>query len=303
MVIVNYLFMCFIFGTTFLAIKIGVDSGLPPFFSAGFRFFIAGFLLFIIMLWKKKTTIGILLNKEFLFTGIGLTFGTFSTLYWAEQYVTSGVAAVLSAMGPIMILFMQSAILRQKVNRLSFIGCFVGVIGVIFLLLPNLTVKTNSFWIYGCLAIVLGEVFYALGTIYAKSTITKFQGTSPIILNAAQMMYGGVLLIILSIATERGHFDMNLTLASIGSLVYLVVFGSMIGHSLFYWLVAKTNPVFPSTWLFISPIIALLVGIVFYGEHITSSTVIGTFIIILGTILVNFHSILDMKKSFMQPAK
>lgn len=86
---------------------------------------------------------------------------------------------------------------------------------------------------------------------------------SPIALNAAQMMYGGVLLFILSLATENVHPEFLLSYETAGSLLYLIVIGSMVGHSLFYWLVAKTNPVFPSTWLYISPPIAVGVGFSF----------------------------------------
>lgn len=81
MVMINYIFMCLIFGTTFLAIKIGVDAGVPPFLSAGLRFFIAGLLLFSFMVWREKTTIRLLWRKEMFFTGVCLTFGTFAALY------------------------------------------------------------------------------------------------------------------------------------------------------------------------------------------------------------------------------
>jgi drug/metabolite transporter (DMT)-like permease len=301
MVIINYLFMCLIFGTTFLAIKIGVDSGLPVFLSAGFRFFMAGLLLFTMMVWKRKATIRLIFRKELLVTGVCLTFGTFATLYWAEQYVTSGVAAVLSATAPMMILLLQSMILKQKGNRLSFIGCVLGMIGMLLLLLPSLSINASSFWFYGCLAIIIGQVFYAVGTLYTKQVINKFQNISPIALNAVQMMHGGILLILLSFLTERGQYDYHMSLASIGSLVYLIVFGSMIGHSLYYWLVVRTNPIFPSTWLFISPILALLLGVLFYGEFISWLTVIGTLTIITGTVLVNLQSIqgLSRKKIFI----
>ncbi|WP_102346305.1 DMT family transporter [Bacillus sp. Marseille-P3661] len=291
MVIIGYLFMCLIFGTTFLAIKVGVDSGLPPFLSAGFRFLSAGLILYTILVWKRKATIRLLIRKELLLTGVCLTFGTFSTLYWAEQYITSGVAAVLSSTGPMMIIVIQGFIFKQEVNRLCILGCLMGTIGLSFFLLPSLAINSGSFWFYGCLAIIIGEVFYAAGTIYTKQIINKFQNTSPIALNAVQMMYGGILLISLSFVTEKGQFDFNMSLPSIGSLVYLVVFGSMIGHSLYYWLIARTNPIFPSTWLFISPTIALLIGAVFYEEYISWLTAVGTMIIILGTVLVNLQSI------------
>ncbi|MFJ7183688.1 DMT family transporter [Lysinibacillus xylanilyticus] len=291
MVIINYFFMCLIFGTTFLAIKIGVDAGVPPFLSAGLRFFIAGLLLFSFMVWREKTTIRLFFRKEMFFTGIGLTFGTFATLYWAEQYVTSGIAAVLSATGPMMIIVIQTFILKQKGSWKSFIGCVVGVIGVTLLILPSFSLDISPFWMVGCFAIILGEFFYASGTIYSKHVIRKFETTSPIALNAAQMMHGGILLIILSFFTENIQLDYLLSPASIGSLLYLTIFGSMIGHSIYYWLVSRTNPVFPSTWLYISPLIAVMLGVTFYHEYISWLTGIGTLTIIVGTILVNFETL------------
>lgn len=288
MLMIGYFFMCLIFGTTFLAIKIGIDAGLPPFFSAGLRFFIAGFILFGFMVLRRKTTIGLLFRKEMLITGIGLTFGTFATLYWAEQYVTSGVAAVLSATGPIMILLIQTTILKKKVNQISFIGCLVGVVGVALLILPSFTLRGERYWLMGCLLIVIGEVFYASGAIYSKHVMEKFESDSPIALNAAQMMHGGTLLILLSLFTENIQFTSLTSPASIGSFLYLIVFGSMIGHTLFYWLVSRTNPVFPSTWLFISPLIAMVIGVMFYHEALSWEASIGALTVILGTVLLQY---------------
>ncbi|MEO2078600.1 MAG: EamA family transporter [Bacillus sp. (in: firmicutes)] len=286
MVMFGYVFMCLIFGTTFLAIKIGIDAGIPPFFSAGIRFFIAGSILFGLMLFRRKTTLGLLFRKEMLITGLGLTFGTFATLYWAEQHVTSGTAAVLSATGPMMILLIQTIVLKKKVNQISFTGCLVGIVGVALLILPSFTLQGGGFWLIGCLLIVIGEIFYASGAIYSKHVIEKYETTSPIALNAAQMMHGGILLILLSLFTEKIQFTSLTSPASVGSFLYLIVFGSMIGHTLFYWLVSKTNPVFPATWLFISPLIAMVLGVVFYHEYLSWEAGVGTLTVILGTVLV-----------------
>ena len=291
MVMINYIFMCLIFGTTFLAIKIGVDAGVPPFLSAGLRFFIAGLLLFSFMVWREKTTIRLLWRKEMFFTGVCLTFGTFAALYWAEQYVTSGIAAVLSATGPMIIIVIQTLVLKQQGNRQSLIGCAVGVIGVTLLIIPSFSIEISTFWMVGCFAIIVGELFYAIGTIYTKHVIQKFETTSPIALNAVQMMYGGILLIILSFFTENIQFDNLLSFASMGSLLYLIIVGSMIGHSIYYWLVSRTNPIFPSTWLYISPLIAVVLGVIFYQEYLSWLTGIGTLTIIVGTVLVNYETL------------
>jgi drug/metabolite transporter (DMT)-like permease len=291
MIIFSYLLMCVIFGTTFLAIKVGIDAGAPPFFSAGIRFLLAGLILFVWMVWKRRAKVSLLLRKEMLITGIGLTFGTFSALYWAEQYVTSGIAAVLSATGPIMILLLQAIILRQKVSVQSMSGCFIGFAGVILLLLPSISVEVNLFWVFGCIMILVGEIFYSSGALYSKHVIQRFTDTSPIALNAAQMMYGGGMLLLLSLFTEHVNIESILTLNTVSSLLYLIVIGSMMGHSIFYWLVAKTNPVFPSTWLYISPLIAVGLGVLLYNEVISWIAVTGVVTIIIGIVLVNIDAL------------
>lgn len=291
MILINYCFMCFIFGTTFLAIKIGIDAGLTPFFSGGIRFFLAGLLIFSFMMVREKQLFRLLFRKELFFSGIGLTFGTFSTLYWAEQYVTSGIAAVLSATGPMMIILIQSILLKQKATIQSILGCALGIIGVLLLVQQSFSMDISSFWILGCIAIIIGEVFYAAGTIYTRKVTKLFKETSPIALNSVQMMYGGVLLLFLAIFTEDVQFSSVLQPASAGSLIYLIVLGSMIGHSLYYWLVSKTNPVFPSTWLYISPIVAMALGVMFYQEYFSFVTGLGAVIIIIGIILINFDNL------------
>ncbi|MNN55449.1 putative inner membrane transporter YedA [compost metagenome] len=166
-------------------------------------------------------------------------------------------------------------------------GCIIGFTGVLLLVLPSLVVDISPLWLMGCVVVLIGECCYAAGAIYSKKVTTTFSSVSPVALNAAQMMYGGALLFILSLATENVHPEVLLSFKTAGSLLYLTVIGSMVGHTLFYWLVAKTNPVFPSTWLYISPPIAVGVGFLFYDEAVTWITMLGVFTIIAGTVLVN----------------
>lgn len=287
MVLINYILMCLIFGTTFLAIKVGIDTGASPFFSAGIRFFLAGVILFLFMVWKRKARLSLLLRKEMFLTGLGLTFGVFASLYWAEQYLSSGIAAVLSATAPLMIMLLQTSISRQKLSVTSWVGCIVGFVGVILLLLPGIHLTFNKLWFLGCIVILFGQISYSSGAVYSRLVIKRFHDTSPIALNAAQMMYGGAMLLVLSLLTEHVHVASMLTPNSIFSLLYLIIFGSMIAHTIFYWLVAKTNPVFPSTWLYISPLLALSLGVLLYNETLSILSVIGGTTIIVGIILIN----------------
>ena len=295
MIMLAYAVVCLVFGTTFLAIKVGVDAGAPPFLSAGLRFFIAGALLYLWLVWKGKISFSLLLRKEMAITGLLLTFGTFSTLYWAEQYVSSGLAAVLSATGPMMIMLLQTFLQRQKASPVSLAGCVVGLAGVLLLVLPNLSLDYSWLWLTGCAAILAGEVSYASGTLFSRTTISRYPQTPPLALNAAQMLYGGIALLLLSFTTETPRLDVFLHPGAAGSLLYLIIAGSMVGHSLYYWLVAKTNPVFPSTWLYVSPPIAVGVGVIFYGEPVSVLTLLGVGTIIAGTVIVNIPSLLQLR--------
>lgn len=305
MVFVNYFVMCLIFGTTFLAIKVGIDAGAPPFFSAGIRFFLAGLVLFAVMAWKKQASLSILLRKEMAITGICLTYGVFATLYWAEQYLSSGIAAVLSATAPLMVMLLQTGLSRQKLSASSWAGCLIGFVGVVLLLLPGLTFSISMLWVVGCVAVLFGQLFYAAGAVYSRHVSQQFKEVSPITLNAAQMMYGGILLLLTSAFTEQVHMEFLLSSQSVFALLYLTFVGSMMGHTIFYWLVAKTNPLFPSTWLYISPLIALSLGVALYQEPLYWSSLAGGIAIIIGIVMINLKTLKQLvaKKAPLQHAE
>ncbi|MBU5353777.1 EamA family transporter [Paenibacillus barcinonensis] len=287
MVGIAFTIMCLVFGTTFLAIKIGVEAGMPPFLSAGLRFVIAGALMFTWMWMKGKVNLSLLFRKEMLITGAGLTFGTFATLYWAEQHVSSGVGAILSATGPLMIMLMQTALLQQKTSARMITGCLIGFTGVVLVVLPGVSLGAGSLFLWGCIAVLVGEMCYSAGTLYSKKVIHQFSEMSPVAINAVQMMYGGVLLFILSALTETWNMSALDVLPAVSSVIYLTVIGSMVGHSLFYWIMSRTNPLFPATWLYISPPIAVGLGAIVYGEHVSWVTWIGVVLVISGLLAMN----------------
>ncbi|CAM4375634.1 DMT family transporter [Paenibacillus xylanexedens] len=287
MVGIAFTVMCLIFGTTFLAIKIGVEASMPPFLSAGLRFVIAGALMFAWMRMKGKVSWSLLFRKEMLLTGAGLTFGTFATLYWAEQHVSSGVGAILSATGPLMIMLMQTALLRQKTSARMIVGCLIGFTGVVLVVLPGVSLGAGSLFMWGCIAVLVGEVCYSAGALYSKKVIHQFKEASPVAINAVQMMYGGLLLSLLSVGTESWNMSALDWVPAVSSVIYLTVIGSMVGHSLFYWIMSRTNPLFPATWLYISPPIAVGLGAVVYGEHVSWVTWIGVVLVVSGLLAMN----------------
>ncbi|WP_172251917.1 DMT family transporter [Saccharibacillus deserti] len=300
MILLGYLIMCLIFGTTFLAIKLGVEAGLPPFFGAGVRFFAAGLLMMLWMAARRKAGFSLLLRKETLFTGFGLTFCTFAALYWAEQYISSGLASVLSATGPAFILLLQAGVSRIRIPRLALTGTLVGTSGVALLLLPGAENEGGSLWLLAGLVVVAGEVGYAAGALLAKHASAKFPEASPVALNAAQMMHGGWLLLLLSLLTERAPLALADTSQALLSLLYLTLIGSMAGHTLFYWLVSRTHPVFPTTWLYVSPFIALALGAKLSGEALHWNAAVGSCVVLAGVLLTNWvpmRSLLRLRKA------
>lgn len=159
MVIFNYILVCIIFGTTFLTIKIGIEAGAPPLFSAGIRFFLAGVILMFIFKLKRKEIMPHVFSKRIMYAGFCLTFMTFASLYWAEQYISSGLAAVLSATGPMMILLLQARRNKKQLQKEQFFALIIALIGVVFVSLPGMHQEVSFIWSIACIILVVGSYF------------------------------------------------------------------------------------------------------------------------------------------------
>ncbi|PGO88250.1 EamA family transporter [Bacillus thuringiensis] len=287
MVIFNYILVCIIFGTTFLTIKIGIEAGAPPLFSAGIRFFLAGIILMIIFKLKRKEIMPHIFSKRIMYAGFCLTFMTFASLYWSEQYISSGLAAVLSATGPMMILLIQAKRNREKLQKEQLVALVIALIGVIFVSLPGMHQQVSFIWSIACIVLVIGELFYGIGSIRSKEILSDLSNVSPFLINGIQMFYGGILLLIASITVEQPNVTVLTSWSVQWPILYLIFIGSIGGHGLYYWLLSKTNPVFPSTWLYVSPLIAIIVGYIVLGEPLNPTMGMGACLILIGVFLAN----------------
>lgn len=287
MVIFNYILVCIIFGTTFLTIKIGIEAGAPPLFSAGIRFFLAGIILMIIFKLKRKEIMPHIFSKRIMYAGFCLTFMTFTSLYWSEQYISSGLAAVLSATGPMMILLIQAKRNREKLQKEQLVALVIALIGVIFVSLPGMHQQVSFIWSIACIVLVIGELFYGIGSIRSKEILSDLSNVSPFLINGIQMFYGGILLLIASIIVEQPNVTVLTSWSVQWPILYLIFIGSIGGHGLYYWLLSKTNPVFPSTWLYVSPLIAIIVGYIILGEPLNPTMGMGASLILIGVFLAN----------------
>ncbi|MFB7140383.1 DMT family transporter [Gottfriedia sp. NPDC056225] len=290
MIIINYLFICIIFGTTFLAIKFGIESGVSPLFSAGVRFTLAGLIVITYFLLKGQNVKKFILSKRLMYIGFCLTFMTFSTLYWAEQYITSGLAAVLSATGPMMILLFQLRRNNKRIERKQLIALIMAFAGVVFVCLPGISQHISYLWVAACVAVLIGEAFYGLGSITSKEVLTDFKSVSPFLINAFQMLYGGIFLLLFSFVIEKPNISILSSWDAQWPILYLIFIGSIGGHGLYSWLLAKTNPVFPSTWLYVSPLIASVLGYFVMDEPIKPIMAIGGILILSGVFIANWST-------------
>ena len=287
MVIFNYILVCIIFGTTFLTIKIGIEAEAPPLFSAGIRFFLAGIILMIIFKLKRKEIMPHIFSKRIMYAGFCLTFMTFASLYWSEQYISSGLAAVLSATGPMMILLIQAKRNREKLQKEQLVALVIALAGVIFVSLPGMHQQVSFIWSIACIVLVIGELFYGIGSIRSKEILSDLSNVSPFLINGIQMFYGGILLLIASIIVEQPNVTVLTSWSVQWPILYLIFIGSIGGHGLYYWLLSKTNPVFPSTWLYVSPLIAIIVGYIILGEPLNPTMGMGACLILIGVFLAN----------------
>ncbi|WP_088043474.1 DMT family transporter [Bacillus sp. EAC] len=296
MVIINYIFVCIIFGTTFLAIKFGIESGVSPLFSAGIRFTIAGIIVILFFLLKGKKIRSFIFSKRLMFMGFCLTFMTFSSLYWAEQYITSGLAAVLSATGPMMIVLIQLSRKQKRIERKQLIALIMAFTGVICVCLPGMSQHVSNLWIIACIAVLISEIFYAIGSINSKEILTDYEKVSPFLINAVQMLYGGILLLLFSLLVEKPNLSSLTTWDAQWPILYLVFIGSIGGHGLYSWLISKTNPVFPSTWLYVSPLIASVLGYFVLDEPIKAIMAFGGILILTGVFIANWSTFNSYRK-------
>lgn len=285
-----YSVMCLIFGTTFLAIKIGIDAGAPPFLFAGTRFFFAG-LIVLAAVKAAKGDIGLKpgMRKDVALVGIFMTAIMFGCLYWGERYISSSVAALLAATTPMMIAVVEWFQGVRDNARIKGAGLLLSFAGVAIAVLPALGIDVTKEAVLAVVVILAAEVGCVFGTMKSKKILAA--GVTPFVLNGWQMVIGGLLLILLSVAAEPAVAGVNYEVAF--SWIYLVILGSLAGHGSYYWLVRRAGPLLPSTWTYISPVIAQFVGYYFLAEYVSVYSFIGLGLVLGGVYVVSKAAALE----------
>jgi drug/metabolite transporter (DMT)-like permease len=271
-----------IWGSTYLAIRVVIET-IPPAASAGARFTLAGLVMLVGMRLSGKRLaappreLGSLALVGFLLLvcGNGL-------VVWSEQYVASGLAALMVATVPLWVSILGVLLPRgQRLSRAGWAGIVLGIVGLCVLLWPTLTAGLSA-ELRGEGALLMASLCWASGAVYAqRMTVT----VSPLVATGWEMLFAGpVLLLIAAAAGELTHIAPSR--ASWLALAYLVLFGSCIAFSAFIWLLHHVAAAKVTTYAYVNPVIAVLLGCILAGEPFTASMGIGAPIILTAVALV-----------------
>ncbi|HEY6413974.1 MAG TPA: EamA family transporter [Edaphobacter sp.] len=269
-----------VWGTTFLAIRIAVQE-VPPLFAAGCRFFVAGVLLYGFMRVKGQPGPNRLQWRNLALMALLMFVAEYGPLFWAEKYVPSGIASVLEATLPLITIVLEMVVFRQQPLRWRLLGAtMLGFCGVGVLMLPS---GEQHFGLLPCVAILGGAVAWSLGSVLNRSLELP---KSMAVTAGAAMMLGGGTLLVLSAALGEMHPLPHVSLRGGLAILYLIVFGSLIGFTAFVWLLARMPATRVASHAYVNPIVAVALGYFVAGEMITVRMLIGAAIVIVSVFLI-----------------
>ncbi|MBV9925402.1 MAG: EamA family transporter [Acidobacteria bacterium] len=276
--------VCFFWGTTYLAIAVGLE-GFQPTLFAGLRFIVAGGILFFVMSRQRGARLPI--GREWLDLGVVglLLLGVGNgAVVWAEKWVPSGMAALLVATSP----FWAAALERlqkggERVGVRGLLGMAVGFGGLAMLVGPQLFgAEVNAKYVLGVVIIQIGCFAWQAGSVYAK---LRPVGVSPLMASAVQMLWAGFALTILG--TLWGEWPgMHFSARGLGALLYLVVFGSIVAYSAYMYAIQKLPLPLVSTYAYVNPLVALVLGWLVLSEPLGWREAGAALVILLGVALV-----------------
>lgn len=271
-----------IWGSTFLAIRTAVLLA-PPWFCAGVRFFVAGTVLFVFALvrgtrgpslreWRSLGIIGVLMFSV-----------TYGALFWGEQYVPSGITSVLEATLPLMTVLLEVFVLRQQRFRWRvLLAVMVGFCGVSMTMFKGGHSSFGTFGVFPCLVILGGSASWSLGAVLTRSLPLPKSG---LLTAGAEMMLGGGMLLMLSLASGELRPFPAVPPKAVFALVYLIVAGSLVGYTAFVWLLARMPASRVASHAFVNPIVAVALGYFVVSEEITLRTLLGAGLVVGSVVL------------------
>lgn len=276
-----YLLVCLFWGSTYLAIRIGVGV-FPPFLFAGVRFFIAGVVLLAGALFfgdKLPTT-----RRDWIIlalVGLFLLAGGNAMVVWAEQYTPSGVASIFVVTVALWMAFLD-AVIPGGPGRISLrviAGLLIGFAGTVLLVGASPAAILHAD-LRGPIALTCASASWAFGSILYKR---KHPPVSPYVAASIQMLAGGAVVSLLGLALGEGA-RVHVTSTGLEALFYLVIFGSLVGYSAYSYALKHAPATIVGTYAYVNPVIAVLLGWLLLGEPVTTRT-FGAMALILGAVV------------------
>ena len=274
-----WVILCGIWGSTWLFIKLGL-ADLPPITFAGIRFVIACAILFT---WIRIRRLRLPTTRAdwtlLAVTGI-LSFGlNYGLVFWGEQYITSGLAALLQATLPAFgLVFAHFHLPGERLTWAKMAGVILGITGVGVVFSNQLAVAGGQA-LAGCVALVLSALFAAYANVLVKARGTKMD---PAILAGGQMFFGLLLLFAVGIPLEGNPLHFRWSSMALLSLFYLAVVGSVVAFVLYYWLVLNMDVTKSMLISLVTPVVAVILGMIVLDEEIGWRTLIGGTMIMIG---------------------
>lgn len=269
----------FLWGTTFLAIRIAVRE-VPPLFAAGVRMFIAGALL-LGWLWLRGAERPTAEQWRSLSLMGVLMFGVnYACLFWAEKYVPSGIAAVIGATIPLMAIAFEIFLFRLQPFRWSAMAAvMLGFLGVGILMIPG---KHLVVPVVPSLAILVGAAAWCLGTVWSRKLPLP---VSKPVTAGASMTVGGAVLLLLSAVFGEMHPWPHVSRTSALALAYLITFGSLVAYTAYVWLLAHMPVSTVASYAYVNPVIAVILGYLVAGEVITLRMTAGAALVLISVFM------------------
>ena len=274
-----------VWGTTFLAIRVGVQE-VPPFLLAGMRFLVAGGVLCGWMVargdpwptarqWMAASSVAFLIFV--------LDYGV---LFWAEQRVPSGVTAVIMATIPVFMALAEIIFLRtQKLTARLTLALLIGICGVAVLMSRSLNLAGAPVDKMGAVALLIASISWSLGSILTRKVSLP---PSKVMSSGAQMLAGGVFLAITAavLGEFRGFHPSDVSLRAWLALAYLIVAGSIVAFTAYVWLIHRESPTKVGTYAYVNPLVAVVVGYFLGGEPLGSRTILGTLFVLTSVVVI-----------------
>ena len=274
--------VCLFWGTTYLAIRIGVRT-IPPGLFGGLRFLTAG-LLFLSYLKLKGHAFP---QGRELFdmavVGIALLAISNGLVIWAEQWVPSSIAALLVATLPFWMAGFEAALPSgERLTLRKGIGIVIGFSGLVILFLPEIQTTFDMAYLKGILAMLFAPLCWAAGSMYSKSRPAK---SHPLMAASVEMIVAGIVLLLVgSLFGEWNRFSFDME--GLAATAYLIVFGSIVGYGSFVYALAKLPATKVSMYAYVNPVIAVLLGWLILHERMDWSVILATAVVLLGVVLV-----------------